>query len=229
MRPFAGFPTGKLHLTPIPGQFFAELLPAINDLDELKLTLFMFWFLHRQRGQPRYMTLTELESEGVLVSALVPASGDSKVTDVASVGRERLRSALERAVARGTLLQIVVEDETGEESYVFLNTPQGRKAVADVRDGRLLLERIGRVREVHVERPRPNIYQLYEDNIGLLQPLLAEELAEAASTYPEQWIEEAFRIAVERNARNWRYVRGILERWTNEGRDVTGGRYQHTP
>ena len=229
MQPFGGFPTGKLHLTPIPDLFFSELLSGINDLDELKLTLFMFWFLHRQQGQPRYMALSELESEGVLVSALVPESGGLDRAELVTVARERLRGALAHATARGTLLQIVVEDEAGEETYIFLNTPQGRKAVAGVRAGRLLLERTGRVREAHVERQRPNIFQLYEDNIGLLQPLLAEELAEAANTYSEQWIEEAFRIAVERNVRNWRYIRGILERWANEGKDVTGGRFQRAP
>ncbi|MDQ7029164.1 MAG: DnaD domain protein [Ardenticatenia bacterium] len=55
-------------------------------------------------------------------------------------------------------------------------------------------------------------------NIGLLQPVLAEELREAAATYPETWIEEAFRIAAEHNVRNWRYIRTILERWAREGR-----------
>ncbi|MFH1085529.1 MAG: DnaD domain protein, partial [Chloroflexota bacterium] len=140
----------------------------------------------------------------------------------------RLRAAAARAVARGTLLRLTIEDEAGEETYLFLNTPQGRKAVAEVRAGKLLLERTGRVREAHVERPRPNIYQLYEDNIGLLQPLLAEELAEAANTYPQPWIEEAFRIAAERNVRHWRYIRSILERWAVEGKETTGGRIRQT-
>jgi len=70
-----------------------------------------------------------------------------------------------------------------------------------------------------VEVERPNIFALYEQNIGLLQPLIAEELREAEKTYPAAWIEEAFKIAVERNARNWRYIKAILERWTREGKD----------
>jgi DNA replication protein DnaD len=32
------------------------------------------------------------------------------------------------------------------------------------------------------------------------------------------WIEEAFKIAVEKNVRNWRYIRAILERWQTEGK-----------
>ena len=37
--PFAGFPSGKMHLTRIPAQFFSELLPQIDHLGELKVTL----------------------------------------------------------------------------------------------------------------------------------------------------------------------------------------------
>jgi DNA replication protein len=52
--------------------------------------------------------------------------------------------------------------------------------------------------------------------------LIAQELEEAARTYPAEWIEEALRIAVSRNVRRWSYVRRILERWATEGRE-TGG------
>ena len=46
----------------------------------------------------------------------------------------------------------------------------------------------------------------------------AEELLDAEQTYPAEWIEEAFRIAVTNNVRRWVYVRRILERWADEGR-----------
>ena len=218
MNPFAGFPAGKARLTPVPDHFFAELLPAIDDLAELKVTLFMFWYLYRQSGTPRYMALTELEGEGVLLGAL-----SSEEARSASDAIEALRQAISRAVARGTLLQIVISDSQGEETYLFLNTSHGREAVSQVKSGELFLERTGHVREAHFERPRPNIFQLYEDNIGLLQPLIVSELTEATDTYPEAWIDDAFRIAAENNARSWRYVRSILERWSREGRDSSGG------
>jgi DnaD/phage-associated family protein len=59
---------------------------------------------------------------------------------------------------------------------------------------------------------------LYEQNIGPLTPLLAEELMEAEDTYPVSWIEDAFREAVELNKRSWRYIQRILERWAAEGK-----------
>lgn len=73
-------------------------------------------------------------------------------------------------------------------------------------------------RKVQVQVERPNIFVLYEQNIGLLSPLIAEELKEAADHYPAEWIEAAFREAVLYNKRNWKYIRAILRRWETEGR-----------
>jgi DnaD/phage-associated family protein len=66
---------------------------------------------------------------------------------------------------------------------------------------------------------KPNIYRVYEKNIGPITPMIAEELREAEKTYSPQWIEDAVRVAVENNVRNWRYVSAILERWQLKGRD----------
>jgi DnaD/phage-associated family protein len=65
---------------------------------------------------------------------------------------------------------------------------------------------------------RPNVYTLYEQNIGLLTPIMAEKLQEAEGQYPPEWIASAFEEAVLNNKRNWRYIERILERWTVEGR-----------
>jgi DNA replication protein len=214
MIPFTGFPAGKTRFTPLPDLFFTALLPAIDDLAELKLTLYMFWLLNRQRGYPRYMTQAELEAESLLLTSLQRGyEGDPLVI---------LRKAVEKAVARGSLLRVTISDESQRTDYLFLNTPQGRKAVEQVKSGELVLETKGYVHEAPVERESPGIFELYEQNIGLLQPLLAEELAEAESTYPASWIVDAFRIAAEHNVRNWRYIKSILERWQRDGKDDEG-------
>jgi len=222
MTSFSGFPVGKTRFTPIPDLFYAELLPAIDELAELKLTLFVFWFLHRQKGYPRYITIAELEAESLLLSSLrCCLNGEN--ADINAV----LRQAIERAVTRGTLLRLTVCDETGQTDYLFLNTPQGRKAVEEVKRGELVLETTGYIREPHPKQQRPNIFELYEQNIGLLQPLLAQDLQEAERSYPADWIADAFRIAVERNVRNWRYISRILERWAREGKDDSDSARQY--
>jgi DnaD/phage-associated family protein len=103
------------------------------------------------------------------------------------------------------------------DEWYFLNDAEGRRAYREVKDGALQLD-------VHVVPPaaspveRPTVYDLYERYLGLLSPMIAQELTAAAETYPAQWIEEAFEIAVERGIRRWRYVRGILDRWKREGK-----------
>jgi DNA replication protein len=230
MKSFSGFPAGKVHFTPLPNLFFSKLLPAIDDLAELKVTLHIFWLLHQKKGYPRYVSRRELEADGVLLRGLRGTGQEPE---------ERLGQALERAVARGTLLHVTVlqplakrrsgqalrqgsgQAQQGDErdDWYFMNTDAGRRAVEKIRRGELELEAAVSPGEVRLEVERPNIFVLYEQNIGLLTPLIADELRDAEKTYPADWIEEAFRIAVEQNARHWRYVRSILERWAAEGKD----------
>jgi DnaD/phage-associated family protein len=73
--------------------------------------------------------------------------------------------------------------------------------------------------------PAPSIYGLYEESIGTISPLIAEELRATEEEYPQEWIEAAFREAAAQNRRSWRYVARILERWRDEGRtDAAVGR-----
>ncbi len=76
------------------------------------------------------------------------------------------------------------------------------------------------VRNIHIQVERPNIFTLYEQNIGLLSPLIADELKDAADHYPADWIEAAFRAAVQHNKRKWSYIHAILRRWETEGRQA---------
>ena len=66
------------------------------------------------------------------------------------------------------------------------------------------------------------IFQHYEQNIGVLTPMIAEEIADALDVYPTSWIEEVILIAVTFNKRSWAYCRTILERWNREGKDDGG-------
>jgi DnaD/phage-associated family protein len=66
---------------------------------------------------------------------------------------------------------------------------------------------------------KPNIFTLYEENIGLLTSMIAEELKDAEKTYPASWIEDAMREAVRSNRRKWSYIAAILESWAQKGKD----------
>ncbi|MER3399623.1 MAG: primosomal replication protein N [Thermoflexus sp.] len=203
---FLGFPSGKTRTVPIPETFFTELLPRIDHPGELRVTLACFYHLTRKTGSLRIVRRSELEADPALRAAL-------------SV--QEIREGLHRAVARGTLLHIRVVEEGQEDDLYLLNTPRGRLAYEAIRQGGRPA-RLDLGESAVLVADRPNLFALYEQNIGLLTPLIAQELEEAARTYPAEWIEEAIRIAVSRNVRRWSYVRRILERWATEGRE-TGG------
>jgi len=201
---FQGFPAGKVRLISVPVQFFTQLLPSIDHLGELKVTLYAFWHLSQQEGTVRYLTYDAIAADEEFMRGLAPTPTEAEAV---------LADALKRAVERGTFLRADLPD--GGEVY-FLNTPKGRAAAEAVKAGRWLP---GRVAQAQIYLDRPNIFRLYEENIGPLTPLIAEQLEEAAAEYPAAWIEEAFRIAIVNNVRRWRYIEAILKRWKEEGRD----------
>jgi DnaD/phage-associated family protein len=206
---FEGFPAGELHFTSVPDLFFSALLPAIEDLAELKIILHVIWL--RQRQARQVVSRAELAADETLARGLAALGGDAELA---------LADGLAQAVARGALLHAVVEDE----DVYALNSAGGRGALARIESGEVGAVGVTAVDRPSVE-PRPNIFELYEDNIGLLSPILADELRDAEATYPANWIEDAFRIAAENNVRKWRYVQAILEHWAAEGKDNgTSGR-----
>jgi DNA replication protein len=215
MKGFSGFPAGKLRLTQVPNLFFSDLLPIIDNLAELKVTLYAFWALSQREGNVRYLRLADFLSDTEFVKGLGPTI---------KLASEALMDGLERAVARGTFLHVNVESADGKMDLYFLNTEKGRTAVDGITRGEwrpnpdedepitLLIE-------------RPNVFILYEQNIGPLTPIIADDLRDAEQTYPPRWIEEAIELAVQNNARSWRYILAILERWRQEGKhDATGRR-----
>jgi DNA replication protein len=205
---FAGFPAGA-RATAVPSLFFSELLPLIEDDAELRVTLYVIYALGRRKGYPRFVTLNELKAEAPLLAAL----GDGG--DAAP--HLRLQAGLDAAGERGSLLSIDVEHDGRVEKLFLLNTPSDRRAVAQLQDGRIDLGRALPPMQGAPASQRGNVFQLYEENIGPLTPLVAEELREAEQLYPYEWLEEALREAALQNKRSWRYAAAILQRWAMEG------------
>ena len=208
MERFQGFSDKKKRLIPVPGQFFSDLLPQIDHLAELKLALYTLWLLDQQEGSFRYLRRPDFMQVEAILEEHAP--GDSSP-------QNGLEDALGRLVQRGFLLQVMVELEEGPTALYFLNSNKGRAALEAVARGEW--RPTGETDRPVEARPEPsNLFNLYEAHIGALTPLIAEALQEAEDTYPAAWFEEAFRIAVENNARSWRYVEAILRRWKEQGR-----------
>lgn len=208
MKRFEGFPDGEMQFTAVPDLFFSRLLVDVDNLAELKVTLHFIWM--RQRHSLQLISKAELLADETLMKGLAVVT--DRTPEVA------LDDGLSRAVARGTLLHSWVDDENGRHELYSLNSEGGRRAIKLLREGQVGVLEVRVMEKAQVDS-RPNIFELYEKNIGLLTPIITDELKDAEATYPPDWIEEAFRIAVRNNARKWSYVLAILESWATRGKD----------
>src|SRR4051795_4612292 len=97
MRRFDGFPAGKSSPIYVPARFFSDLLALIDDLAELKLTIYCFWALQQREGKYRYVRLRDLLEDQMFLSGLHEDSTEAQTA---------LHHALDAAVTRGTLLHV---------------------------------------------------------------------------------------------------------------------------
>jgi len=192
MSNFKGFSDSET-FTQVPDSFFRRVLKEISDTYELKVTLYAIWWIDHMEGPFRAISETDFDEKELGLSA------------------RKIHSGLEKAVERGRLLRSEYEASV----LYFLNSPRGRAAAQASAKGEW--RESARIMSAPLERP--NIFRLYEENIGPLTPLIADMLKEAEGLYKEEWFEEAFTIAVKNNKRNWRYVEAILKRWKEEGKN----------
>lgn len=206
---FNGFPPGKLNTIRIPSLFFKELMPQIDDLEELKVTLYAMWQMNRKEGEIRYLKEKDFFGDPIFMKGM----GASEATQSNAV-----HAGLERAVNRGTLLKTAVPEGEEQLEIYFFNSPRGQAAVQSVADGSWRPSD-GDLPAITLNQDQPNIFRLYEENIGPLTPLIADTLRDAEGDYPEDWIRQAVEIAVQNNVRKWNYIEAILRSWQDGGRD----------
>lgn len=224
---FDGFPD-NVRATPVPDPFFNSLLEEIEDAAELKVTLRAIWLLGQKRGAFRSLAAAELLNDPTLLRGMKSLGGGDP--------QEQVRQGLEQAVTRRTLLRCpaaTAENPADPENPAgrryLLNTAANRRELARRPAGPGQSQReerwaVAPEEEMDAGAPepppaaRPNIFALYEDNIGLIGPVIAEQLRDAEAGYPGSWIAEAFRIAINENKRSWSYISAILRRWAAEGR-----------
>lgn len=203
--PFSGFSTDKL--VGLPPELFSEVLPQITLASEMKVTLHIFYRLSRQRGPaPRRLNWDELTNDRTLRRSL-------RAVSKLRPPEELLAEGLEAAVQRTTLLHVILPDDGRAINWYLVNTAANRgwAELAGLAGAALSPNQV-------IADERPAVLTLYEQNIGLITPMLLEELREAEERYPPHWIVDAIREAVRANARSWRYIKKVLERWAAYGR-----------
>jgi DNA replication protein len=191
MQKFQGFSDSDT-ATPIRDSFFNELLGAIGHGPELKIVLYSLWRVEHMQGTYRALSEADFGSEAL------------------GLDISEIKSGLDKAVERGVL----VHSAHGDQSLYFLNSPRGRAAAQAFAERGL--DEAGSTASLPLERP--NLFRLYEENMGPLTPLIADALKDAEKSYAAEWIAEAIELAVKHNKRSWRYCEAILRRWKEEGR-----------
>lgn len=189
----------------LPAEVLNDLLQRSHDLAEMKAVLFV---LELAAGG---------NTPGVWFDALLEPRIVKAVagTDSPEPAEERLRRSLDRAVTNGFLFRLV----TSARRTCYLPASAGNRDLVrrlrhgdvDVTDGLDLPD------DSTVAVYRPNIYTVYEQYIGPLTPIVAEQLRGAERSYPRGWIEQAIVIAAHNNRRSWRYIESVLLRWEETG------------
>src|SRR5215510_3124582 len=146
MNKFKGF-TELETFTELPDRFFQNLLKEIDDAAELKVTLYFLWRVEHMDGPFRALSRMDFDVKALGLSA------------------EEIKSGLEKAVKRGSLLKVQKETMV----YFLVNSPRGRAGIQAIESGKWN----------PVPTEHPNIFRLYEENIGPLTPLIADALKDA--------------------------------------------------
>ncbi len=193
----------------IPHIYFRKVLAEINNVTDIKIVLYIFWFLGHQEGNSKFITLSDFLNDSDFLAGIDLDSGEFE---------ERIRKSLQSLVTGGILICYNPESDNYNNAVYFLTSPKNQAIVKSLKDGRISIQELVRV-TVKLAVDKPTIYKLYEENIGPLTPLLADALRDAEQNYPYDRIVKAFQIAVERNVRNWRYIDAILKSGQEKGKD----------
>jgi DNA replication protein len=208
--------TGLIELKPtvsVPTALLAGLAAEVSEIEELQVLLALFRLLDAHGGAEHPLAEDVIERDRWLRRAL-------KLEGSPNAPTERIAKGLALAAGRGTLLRFATRAGHESRTWYYVNTIENQTRLQQMATGAappLDELRHGDAMPV-VEPERPNVFRLYEQNIGLLTPLLAERIVGALERYPGAWIEEAIAEAVAYNRRNWRYIARILENWAVAGR-----------
>jgi len=210
-----GFPEPMTY-TPVPDSMLGKFLVEFQDEYLLRCFLRILWHLHKSKDKIKSVDIATLEGDLVIGSIL--SNRDSQ-------DLSRLSTAL-KEMYDFHLVLLVNAGADNKNLRVVLNTQNNVK----------LIEKFGWIRTKLIEATRvlsdlsvqSNVFGLYEQNIGLITPLVADELRDMENEYPITWVEEAIQLSVTYNRKSIRYISTILERWRNEGRDGGSGRSSQT-
>lgn len=194
---------------PVPREFLTESIAQIDDPTELHVTLAVFRLAADSGATPPAVSEDSVLRDPILARTFHEDRKSSRLG-------QRIRRGLQYATARESIVQVVLAVDGHDERWYVPASEDHRTALAGVLEepGAWPVAGIDAV----VVATAPSVFSLYEKNIGMLTPLLTDQIETAMELYPLEWIEDAIQEAVLYNKRNWRYVQRVLENWSVNGR-----------
>jgi DNA replication protein len=191
----------------IPRELFDRLLQT-QDLSELKAILCVIRLAGSSASRP--VPSAELLGPETARSIAGPHNPEG--------AQQRAQRAVDRAVTNGSLFRITTGAATNRETYVVPASTRTRTLVERLRSGDAgTIPEMGFPSEANISVYRPNVFAFYEQYLGPLTPLVADQLRDAERSYPRLWIEEAILAAADSQTRSWRYIETMLTRWEETG------------
>ncbi len=200
-QPIKGFPLPDDYgTTRVPNLVLGRVLAEVENSVTLKLILRAIWLLERQRGFPRYISTEDLRRDRV-VSRLIRDESE-------------LAECLNSAKAHGVLIEVSVSGN----KCLMLNTESAERASFDA----IALTETPENDPDGWDSPTtsvlpPDAFRAYEENIGVLSPMIRENILSSLEDFTDEDITHAIRIAVENESRSWSFVAGVLRRWLRDG------------
>lgn len=189
---------------------FHGLMARIDNVNELKVTLFCLWAFEQRDAPDGLYWLRRADFDGLN-------------SDVHGLDEDAIDDGLDCAVLRQTLRRVDLNTPAGIEQIYLYATPEADDALAIPGGFAARIDASGRL---DVLPPRPSVYKVYEENIGPLTGLIGDALRDLVTDYGEPWVSEAIAVAMEQNKRSLSYIKGILRGWRKDGkRDADTGRH----
>lgn len=195
--------------TRVPNAVLSAVLNEVEESGTVKLILRAVWLLERQRGFPASITVNELRHDRVLIRVFK--------------SKERFDAALDQSLNLGVLIKF----ELNNADALMLNTVSATRQVGHAKGAQSEnIDDDGWDASVGSETP-DDAFRAYEENIGILSPMIRENITAVLQDFSDEDIIEAIKIAVENENRSWSYVAGVLRKWARDG--VPNDRRTRTP
>lgn len=128
----------------------------------------------------------------------------------------------EKAIERGLIVKTVSSTNTttwrsvvGEDTALYplrqrtVSLGKSKPPVKEIKEKE--------IKKNEDEEALATISKAYYSEIGMITPMIADELIEASTAYPIQWTLDAIKEAATQNKRGWKYILAILTRWKAQG------------